>query len=195
MKCRLVSIGQSSRSIRHEILQVDSFFSEWSHFEASKRSHGSSVNHHHALQTQRSYWKVWAWNSTWQVSLLKWWFSLGFPVATYETTAGSANLLNLVVIDLWTTILFNWSRNGPIVLTTIWELLLILCRRCIAVGVCRQSLLDKWRQQARAATSPRGTGDGLVQKLKAWWTGRPASASLLHGDESESLVRAWINAV
>lgn len=55
MKRRLVSIGKSSRSIRHEVLQVDSLYSEWAHFEASKCSHGSSVDHHHALSPQRAY--------------------------------------------------------------------------------------------------------------------------------------------
>ena len=62
---------------------------------------------------------------------------------------------------------------------------------CVVVDVCRQSLLDKWRQQVKGTSSPRGSGDSLAQKWKSYWSGRSSSSSLLH-DESESLVRAWI---
>jgi len=58
-----------------------------------------------------------------------------------------------------------------------------------SVRIERQSLFEKWRQQARSNGSPRGAGDSLVQRFRAWWNGRAFSGSSLH-DESESLVRA-----
>lgn len=59
---------------------------------------------------------------------------------------------------------------------------------CRNVRIERQSLLDKWRHQARGTTSVSGSGSTISQRWKAYWSGR-SSSSNLH-DETESLVRA-----